>query len=769
MAKNLFGLVHTLLDDSGALEPGGTIEVYDAGTTTQRTVYSDRGLTTTAGYQITADAAGRLPERWIADSVVVKLVYKDSAGATLATRDYANDDVAGIETKVAQYFATYALMTAHTAAEGLVDNGLYYTYARTTEEDGGAGFWRYDAASTSTANSGTILAIDGGGSGRFFRLVDTSKPVDARWFGFKVGGGNGDATANTTALQAALNAFYWVGLPAGTAYLNKITHTRTNRLSGAGQTETILVRANSLNDNGIVASAKNDLIYEDFTIDGNRANNTGDGSHNGIRLTGGCNRWQFHRVKATGWRGTFSGAAVGSGFASVGGGSRGLLDHCWADDCYDGYVIDAHTDARDYGSRLTSCTRNGGLVSTASNRFEHHGVEANGNCTTHGGAGLQIIDSSDCKGYGGTFNSNTLGHGLQHNGADRCEVHGGTFNSNGISGLDFFDSIDGKVYGGYAASNSIRGIEIDSASNGCLVVGFQGASNTDVDISVFRSADVQLIGCEGNVRAWDAAFIASATVSAGGTGYTVGDVLTLSGGTRATAATFTVATLGGGGAVATVTVSNGGNYWTFPTEPASVTGGTGSGATFNFTATAEASSTNARLQITGGHRSDTILLVTDACTDVRLSQVKAATVTDQSSEIVSATDCANVPDKNNVRMLFKLIGANMNSTADQQFTKVGNFTSWTVAAGGTYRLVNPSVSLTTAAGGVYSAASKGGDQLVANTQTYANASTVGTSSQQMTASALGGGVRTETPYLSLTTAQGATATADLYIFGIAIS
>ena len=103
MAKNIFGLVHTMLDDSGALEPGGTIEVFDAGTTTPRTVYSDRALTTTAGYQITADAAGRLPERWLSDSVVVKLVYKDSAGATLATRDYANDNADGLGDDIARF------------------------------------------------------------------------------------------------------------------------------------------------------------------------------------------------------------------------------------------------------------------------------------------------------------------------------------------------------------------------------------------------------------------------------------------------------------------------------------------------------------------------------------------------------------------------------------------------------------------------------------------------------------------------------------------
>ena len=245
MAKNIFGLVHTMLDDSGALEPGGTIEVYDAGTSTQRTVYSDRALTTTAGYQITSDAAGRFPERWIADNVIVKIVYKDSAGATLATRDYANDDAAGIETKVPQYFATYALLTAHTAAEGLVDNGLYYTYARTTEEDGGAGFWRYDSASTATANGGTILAIDGGGAGRFVRLY-TKGRIDVSWFGLTQGSTSGSVPAdNVTAITAAMVQCNADGggevilPPTGTSYIainSVLDNTYSNVLvRGAGR------------------------------------------------------------------------------------------------------------------------------------------------------------------------------------------------------------------------------------------------------------------------------------------------------------------------------------------------------------------------------------------------------------------------------------------------------------------------------------------------------------------------------------------------------
>lgn len=91
MAQNLFGLVHRLQNSSGAIEPNATIEVYDAGTDTPRTVYSNRALTVAAGYVVTADSAGVVPERWIANNVLVKLVYKSATGTIYFTRDYAND------------------------------------------------------------------------------------------------------------------------------------------------------------------------------------------------------------------------------------------------------------------------------------------------------------------------------------------------------------------------------------------------------------------------------------------------------------------------------------------------------------------------------------------------------------------------------------------------------------------------------------------------------------------------------------------------------
>lgn len=72
------------------------------------------------------------------------------------------------------------------------------------------------------------------------------------------------------------------------------------------------------------------------------------------------------------------------------------------------------------------------------------------------------------------------------------------------------------------------------------------------------------------------------TVVGGGTGYTVGDILTVSGGTSTIAATLEVLTAPAG-VIATVRIRNAGLYTTAPSDPVSVTGGTGSGATFDMT------------------------------------------------------------------------------------------------------------------------------------------------------------------------------------------
>ena len=85
----------------------------------------------------------------------------------------------------------------------------------------------------------------------------------------------------------------------------------------------------------------------------------------------------------------------------------------------------------------------------------------------------------------------------------------------------------------------------------------------------------------GGVQATASAnmFFTTATIVSGGTGYTVGDVLTFSGGTFVAAAQVTVATVSSG-VITSVTGTTSGLYSVTPANPVSVTGGSGTGATF---------------------------------------------------------------------------------------------------------------------------------------------------------------------------------------------
>lgn len=110
-----------------------------------------------------------------------------------------------------------------------------------------------------------------------------------------------------------------------------------------------------------------------------------------------------------------------------------------------------------------------------------------------------------------------------------------------------------------------------------------------------------------------------------------------------------------------------------------------------------------------------------------------------------------------------LRGANFNVTTDQAITiNLPNAASkWVIER---IFVTNPSISLTTAAGGVYSAVSKGGVALVASSQTYTDA--VASDDVQvatLTAAGQKKSFSSGTVYLSLTTAQGAAATADVYV------
>jgi len=72
------------------------------------------------------------------------------------------------------------------------------------------------------------------------------------------------------------------------------------------------------------------------------------------------------------------------------------------------------------------------------------------------------------------------------------------------------------------------------------------------------------------------------TVTSGGTGYSVNDVLTISGGTFSVVGQLTVTAVSGG-VITAATILAYGTYTVLPSSPVSVTGGTGTGATFTVT------------------------------------------------------------------------------------------------------------------------------------------------------------------------------------------
>jgi hypothetical protein len=72
--------------------------------------------------------------------------------------------------------------------------------------------------------------------------------------------------------------------------------------------------------------------------------------------------------------------------------------------------------------------------------------------------------------------------------------------------------------------------------------------------------------------------LSASTISNGGTGYTVGNVLTIVGGTAGTAAQFTVTSVSGG-VVTGITRTGVSTYTVLPSSPSATTGGTGTGCT----------------------------------------------------------------------------------------------------------------------------------------------------------------------------------------------
>lgn len=124
----------------------------------------------------------------------------------------------------------------------------------------------------------------------------------------------------------------------------------------------------------------------------------------------------------------------------------------------------------------------------------------------------------------------------------------------------------------------------------------------------------------------------------------------------------------------------------------------------------------------------------------------------------------SAPVMGTVTTIFSLIGANMNTTADQAFAPSFVFSRFMVTS---VIAMNASTSLTLAAGGIYTGTSKGGSAIVGASQVYSGL----TGPTQVINPVLGVAGQTlfnsSAANLSLTVPQGSAATANFYIMGIA--
>ena len=141
-----------VLDDNGDPISGGGAYIYEAGTTTQIAVTSDKDGNTAVTQPITADASGRLPDSYILPQSF-KIVYVDASATELQTID--NIEVAG-GTLV---YDTYADLTAATGIPA--GQAHFQTLGYAARGDGGGADYARVASEPShefktTVNGGTV-------------------------------------------------------------------------------------------------------------------------------------------------------------------------------------------------------------------------------------------------------------------------------------------------------------------------------------------------------------------------------------------------------------------------------------------------------------------------------------------------------------------------------------------------------------------------------------------------------------------------------------
>ena len=120
---------------------------------------------------------------------------------------------------------------------------------------------------------------------------------------------------------------------------------------------------------------------------------------------------------------------------------------------------------------------------------------------------------------------------------------------------------------------------------------------------------------------------------------------------------------------------------------------------------------------------------------------------------------SNVATNQAIRLLAVATGVNVNATGDQATLSIINSSNYSVS---NVVFTNASVSLSSAAAGLFTAPSAGGTGVVANAALSALTGSTVVSQRTVASTAIQSG---QNLYLNVGTAQGATATMDVYVYG----
>ncbi len=176
---------------------GATLNAYLGGTTTGTNFYSDKALTTSIGTSLTADSTGRFANFFLPSDLDIKLRLIHAATSTDITFDYAALSSESLEVnQVASTLENVAALRlkAWTGSERPLVVCVQYAFVA----GDAAGWYRLDAADTTTSDDGLFTIVDAA-SNRWKRIIDSAIPLR----GANVAT---DLSANAaTALAAALN------------------------------------------------------------------------------------------------------------------------------------------------------------------------------------------------------------------------------------------------------------------------------------------------------------------------------------------------------------------------------------------------------------------------------------------------------------------------------------------------------------------------------------------------------------------------------------